>query len=65
MLNHVSLLKGHIQRLDGHYVRSCGFKKRMYIASSINVVILVYLTVGQTVKKQVFRKMLYIETLLR
>lgn len=44
VFNHVSLLKGHIQRLDGHYVRSCGFKRGIFIAPSINILSHIYLT---------------------
>lgn len=31
VFNDISLLKGHIQRLDGHYVCSCGFQRGIYI----------------------------------
>ena len=36
----VSLFKGHVQRLDGHYVRGCGFQRGIVIASSINILML-------------------------
>lgn len=34
------LFKGHVQRLDGHYVRRCGFQRGIVIESSIDILML-------------------------
>lgn len=38
----ISHLKGHIQRLDGHYVCRCGFQRGTIIHSQANITLLKY-----------------------